>query len=320
VHDSQTILSYKEAMAISDRPRRLLVIGAGAVGIEFAYFYAVLGTKVIVVEALGQILPVEDEEVATALARSLTKLGIDIHTSSIVEKIEKMAGGGVKAMVVARAAAEGGDRKAEEVQVDRVLLAVGVRGNVEGLGLEEIGVKTDRGFIAVERPTYRTSVEGVYAIGDVVGPPMLAHKASAEGIACVERLAGIERPKTVDYDAIPGCTYCRPEVASVGLTEKQARERGEEFKVGRFPLKALGKARAAGETEGFVKVLVGRHGELVGAHLLGGDATDLVAELGLMKAAELTTDEALAAVHAHPTFAEAVKEALADATGEAIDI
>jgi len=207
-----------------------------------------------------------------------------------------------------------------EVGADRALLAVGVRGNVEGLGLEEVGVAVERGFIRVERPTYATSVAGVFAIGDVVGPPLLAHKASAEGIACVERMAQLAEAKTVDYGAIPGCTYCRPEVASVGLTERAAREAGHEITVGRFPLSANGKARAWGEAEGFVKVVLGRHGELVGAHLLGGDATDLVAELTLAKTAELTSDEILAAVHAHPTFAEAIKEAVAAAEGEAIDI
>jgi dihydrolipoamide dehydrogenase len=198
---------------------------------------------------------------------------------------------------------------------------VGVTGNVEGLGLEEVGVKIERGHIAVDRTTYRTSVDGIYAIGDVTGAPWLAHKASAEAIACIERIAGYSPVHAVNYGAIPGCTYCKPEVASVGMTERQAREAGHEVKVGRFPLKASGKARAVGDTEGFVKVVLdAKYGEILGAHLIGGDATDLVAELTLARTAELTAEEILSTVHAHPTMAEIIKEAVGDALGEAIDI
>jgi dihydrolipoamide dehydrogenase len=208
----------------------------------------------------------------------------------------------------------------QTLRADLALLAAGVRGNVEGLGLEECGVKVERGFISVARPSYRTAVENVFAIGDVIGPPMLAHKATAEGVACVERLAG-HAPPELRYDAIPGCTYCRPEVGSVGLTEKRAKEAGLKVRVGRFPFAASGKARAAGETAGFVKVLVGEeHGELLGAHVLGGASTDMIAELTLAMTAELTDDEILATVHAHPTFAEALKEAVAQARGAAIDV
>jgi dihydrolipoamide dehydrogenase len=318
-HDGDRVLSYREAMSLERQPASLVVIGAGAIGVEFAYFYSVLGTRIDLVEALPGVLPVEDEEVSRALAKSLgAREGFRVHVAHKVEKLEKSADA-VRVVISGSGASDKGER--QTLEAERALLAVGVVGNVEGMGLEEVGVKVERGFIAVDRKTYRTSVEGVYAIGDVVGPPMLAHKASAEGIACVERLAGHTPVRDVDYGTIPGCTYCRPEVASVGMTEKQAREAGREIKVGRFPLRASGKANAVGETEGFVKVVVdARYGEILGAHLVGGDATDLVAELTLARSAELTTDEILGAVHAHPTFAEAIKEAVGAALGEAIDI
>ena len=317
-HDGQSVISYREAMSLQQQPKSMVIIGAGAIGIEFAYFYAALGTKVTVLEALPNILPVEDEEVSGALRKSLEKQGIEIVTGAKLEKVDK--GRPVKVTV-------GG----KVIEADVCLLAAGVRGNVEGIGLEECGVKTDRGFIVVDRKSYRTSVENVYAFGDVIGPPMLAHKASAEGIACVEgislqpTLRSAQGPRhavhAVDYAAIPGCIYCRPEVASVGLTEKAAREKGLKFKVGRFPFKASGKAMAASETDGFVKVIVGeQHGELLGAHVLGGASTDMVATLTLAMTAELTSDEILSTVFAHPTFAEAIKEAVADAYGEAIDV
>jgi dihydrolipoamide dehydrogenase len=311
-HDGAAIISYREAMSLKKQPASIAIIGAGAIGIEFAYFYAMVGTKVTVIEALPSILPVEDEEVSTALKRSLEKQGIEILTGAKVAGVEKSAP--VKVSVTD---AQG---KARVIEADVCLLAAGVRGNVEGLGLEECGVKTERGFIPVDLKTYRTNVENVYAIGDVIGPPMLAHKASAEGIACVEGIAK-HAVHAVDYRAIPGCTYCRPEVASVGLTEKKAREQGLKFKVGRFPFKASGKAMAAAETEGFVKVLIGEpHGELLGAHVLGGASTDMVSTLTLAMTTELTSDEILSTVFAHPTFSEAIKEAVADAHGEAIDV
>jgi dihydrolipoamide dehydrogenase len=311
-HDGRAVISYKEAMALPTRPARLVIIGAGAIGVEFAYFYHTLGTKVTLLEALPQILPVEDEEIAAALRRRFERSGIEVLTGVKVESLDK--GPPVR---VAAVDAKGARRSFE---ADLCLLAVGVRGNVEGIGLEDCGVKVERGFIAVEPGSYRTSVENVYAIGDVIGPPMLAHKASAEGTACVERLAGAT-VHPVDYGAIPGCTYCRPEVASVGLTEKRAREAGLKFKVGRFPFSASGKARTASETDGLVKVLVGEpHGELLGAHVLGGAATDMIATLTLAKSAELTDQELLSTVFPHPTFSEALKEAIADAHGEAIDL
>jgi dihydrolipoamide dehydrogenase len=306
-HDGSAVISYREAMSLKKQPKSIIIIGAGAIGIEFAYFYAAVGTKVTVVEVLPHILPVEDEEVSVALKKTLEKQGMTILTGAKVEKLEK--GPPVKVTV-------GG----KVYEADVCLLAAGVRGNVEGIGLEECGIKVDRGFIAVDQKTYRTNVEHIFAIGDVLGPPMLAHKASAEGIACVEGIAN-HTVHAVDYQAIPGCTYCHPEVASVGLTEAKAKEKGLKYRVGRFPFKASGKAMAASETEGFVKVLVGaEHGELLGAHILGGASTDMVATLTMAMTAELTADEILSTVWAHPTYAEAIKEAVADAYGEAIDI
>ena len=306
-HDGKAIISYKEAMALKEQPKRIVIIGAGAIGVEFAYFYHAVGTEVVLLEALPTLLPVEDEEVSAALKKSFDKAGIESHVGAKVERVEK--GPPVKVHVTGIGALE----------CDVCLLAAGVRGNVEGLGLEEVGVKTERGFIVADLSTYKTSVENVYAIGDVIGPPMLAHKAMAEGVACVERLAGHTHP--VDYKAIPGCTYCHPEVASVGLTEKKARELGKKVKVGRFPFSASGKARAAGEPEGFVKVVIDeQHGEILGAHVIGGASTDMISTLTLAMTAELTSDEVRATVFAHPTFSEALKEAVEDAYGQAIDI
>lgn len=315
VPDGDRVISYREAMAQPSRPDSMIVIGAGAIGVEFAYFYSVMGTRIDLVEALPRVLPVEDEEISQFVARSLgARPGFKIHVGQKVERLEKDAGG-------VRVTITGPDGKSRTLQADKALVAVGVIGNIEGLGLEDVGVKTDRGFIVVDRRTYRTGVDGIYAIGDVIGAPMLAHKASAEGIACVEQIAGHSHVHHVDYRAIPGCTFCRPEVGSVGMTEKQARDAGHEVKVGRFPLRASGKAVAIGETEGFGKVVIdAKYGEILGAHFVGAGATDIVAELTLARTAELTSDEVLATVHAHPTLAEIVKEAVADAHGEAIDV
>jgi dihydrolipoyl dehydrogenase len=312
-HDGDRVLSYREAMNLPERPMTLAIVGAGAIGVEFAYFYSALGTSIALIEAEERILPVEDEEISKALTASFKKRGIEVLTGHRLLSADKRPSG----VTLQVADATGATRP---ISADRVLLAAGVRGNVEGMGLAEIGVTLDRGFIAVDRATYATSVDGLFAIGDVIGPPMLAHKASAEGIACVERMAGVQNLHTVDYDHIPGATFCHPEIASVGLTEQGARDAGHEVRVGRFPWAASGRAKASGDTEGFVKVVLGRHGELLGAHVIGGNATDLIAELGLAMSGELTSDEILSTVHAHPTFAEAVKEAVAAALGEAIDL
>jgi dihydrolipoamide dehydrogenase len=313
-HDGRRIISYREAMSLPVQPDRIVIIGAGAIGVEFAYFYNAVGTKVTLIEALPQLLPVEDTEVAAALERSFVKSGIEVLTSAKVSSVARQEIG-------VRVDAVDKNGAARAIEADVCLLAVGVRGNTDGFGLEALGVALDRGFIAVDRQTFATNVPGLYAIGDVVGPPMLAHKASAEGIACVEAIAGKRHHGRIDYDSIPGCTYARPEVASVGLTEKRAKELGLDYRVGRFPFKASGKAMAASETDGFVKVILGaKHGEVLGAHVIGGAATDMVATLTLAKTAELTSDELLSTIFAHPTFAEAIKESVADAYGEAIDI
>jgi dihydrolipoamide dehydrogenase len=313
-HDGKKILSYRDAMAPGEQPKRLVIIGAGAIGVEFAYFYHAVGTQVTIVEAMPHLLPVEDAEIAAVVERSFKKSGIEVLTGARVGGVDT-SGTGVRVAITDSAG------QARTLEGDACLLAVGVRGNSEGLGLEALGVKIERGFIQVDPKTYQTGMKGLYAFGDVIGGAMLAHKASAEGIACVEGIAGKGGHGAVDYTSIPGCTYCRPEVASVGLTEDKARAQGLDIKVGRFPFKASGKAMAASETDGLVKVIVGaKHGEILGAHVVGGAATDMVATLTLAKTAELTTDELLATVFAHPTFSEAIKEAVADAYGHAIDL
>jgi len=307
--DGQRIVTYKEAMLLDALPATMVVIGAGAIGIEFAYYFGTLGTKVTVVELLPQILPVEDEEIAGVLRKSLERRGVRILTGARVQAVEA---GGVRV-----AAADGQE---ELVPAERVLLAVGVQANTEGLGLEARGIATERGFIVSDPRTYETAAAGVYAIGDCRGGPLLAHKAMAEGVACVERIAGHETAG-VPYDAIPGCTYCQPQVASIGLTEKAARAAGRDFIVGRYPFAANGRSLAVGETEGLVKVLLDRRtGEVIGAHIVGHDASDLIAEMSLAKSGEQLARDVLHAVHAHPTLSEAVMEATAQALGESVHI
>jgi dihydrolipoamide dehydrogenase len=311
-HDGKQILSYKEAMNLPAQPKSILIIGAGAIGVEFATFYNACGTKVTLVEAMPQIVPAEDDEVANALAKIISKHGIEVIAGAKLATVEK--GPPVKAKLT--------DAKGQErvIEAEVCLLATGVRGNVEGIGLEEAGVQVERGFIKVDLKTYKTSAANVYAIGDVIGPPMLAHKAMGEGVACVEGIHG-KLEHAVNYGAIPGGTFCHPEVASVGLTEKKAKELGLKFKVGRFPFTANGRARASSATDGFVKVLVGEpHGELLGAHIIGGASTDMLATLTVAMSSELTADEILSSVFMHPTFAEAMKGAVEDAYGEAIDL
>jgi dihydrolipoamide dehydrogenase len=308
--DREKVISYFEAMSLTSVPKSLIVLGAGAIGVEFAYFYHTLGAQVTIVEMLDHILPIEDEEVSKELERSFRKRKITLKTKTRVQGIEK-TDAGVRVTVV-------GDKGEEVLEGDIALMAVGVQGNVENIGLEETGVELDRGYIKVDE-YYRTSVEGVYAIGDVVGPPWLAHVASAEGITCAEAIAG-RNPLPVNYDNIPGCTYCQPQVASVGLTEKKARELGYEIKVGKFPFTASGKAVAAGHTDGFVKMIYdAKYGELLGAHIIGAEATELIAEAALGRTLETTEHELLKTVHAHPTLSEALMEATAVAYGESVN-
>jgi dihydrolipoamide dehydrogenase len=306
-------------MTLPELPKELIVIGAGAIGIEFAYFYSVLGTKVTVIEMLDNILPVEDKEVSQTLEKSLKKRGIEIFTKAVVEKAEVLesipSGKGKKVKVTFN---YNGEKK--ELNADKVLNAIGVTGNVEGFGLEELGIELFRNHIKVNKSTYATNVKGIFAIGDVIGPPWLAHVASAEGIHCVERIKGLKPPDII-YENIPGCTYCQPQVASVGLTEQKAKEAGYEVKIGKFPFLASGKAFAVGEREGFVKYVVDtKYGEILGVHIIGSEATELIAEAALAKSMEATPESILKTVHAHPTLSESVMEAAGAVYGEAIHI
>jgi dihydrolipoamide dehydrogenase len=308
--DGKKVISYFEAMSLAERPDRLVVLGAGAIGVEFAYFYNALGTQVTLVEMMDHILPIEDEDVSKELERSFRKKKISMKTKSKVEGITT-DGKGVKVRI---STAKG----EETLEGDVALMAVGVQGNIENIGLEEAGVEIERGYIKVDE-YYRTNVPGVHAIGDVVGPPWLAHVASAEGITCIEAIAG-HHPQPIDYDNIPGCTYCQPQVASVGMTEKKARELGIELKIGKFPFSASGKAVAAGHPEGFVKLIFdGKYGELLGAHIIGAEATELIAEAALGRTFETTERELIKTVHAHPTMSEAIMEAAAAAYGESVN-
>jgi dihydrolipoamide dehydrogenase len=310
--DNKNIITYFEAMSLREQPKGLIVIGAGAIGIEFAYFYHVLGTKVTVIEMLDEILPIEDKEISQALAKSLKKRGINIFTKAIVEKAE-VKGNKVKVIVSVK-----GERI--ELSADKVLNAIGVVGNTENFGLEELGVEIYKNHIKVNKSTYETNVKGLYAIGDVIGPPWLAHVASAEGIHCIEKIKGLD-VTDIDYNRIPGCTFCQPQVASIGLTEEKARELGYEVKIGKFPFLASGKAFAIGEREGFVKLIFdARYGELLGAHIIGSEATEMIAELGMAKSLEATGHSIIKTIHAHPTLSESVMEAAAAAYGEVIHI
>lgn len=310
--DGEKVLTSRHALALREVPEKIVIIGAGAIGCEFGYFYNSFGAQVTMVEMLDHLLPLEDEEVSKELERSFKKQGIGFRLQSKVTGVDK-SGSGVRVKL------ENRDGEEEELETDKILVAVGVQGNVEDIGLEEVGVKVDRGQIQVDE-WYRTTAEGIYAIGDVIGPPWLAHVASHEGICCVEKIADAN-PHPVDYGNIPACTYCQPQVASVGLTEKKAREEGLEVNVGKFPFRVLGKARASGAIEGFVKLIFdARYGEMVGAHIIGEEATELIAELVTAKALETTYLELLKTVHAHPTLSEAVMEAAGAAYDEQIHL
>jgi len=309
--DGKKIIGYREAMTLDKQPKKMVVVGSGAIGIEFAYFYNAMGTEVTVVEFLPNVVPVEDEEISKQLERSLKKTGIKIMTSSEVTKVDT-SGEGVKATVKTS--------KGEEVlEADIVLSAVGIKTNIENIGLENVGIATDRDKILVN-DYYQTNIPGYYAIGDVTPGQALAHVASAEGILCVEKLADMH-VEPLDYGNIPGCTYCSPEIASVGLTEKQAVEKGYEIKVGKFPFSASGKASASGNKDGFVKVIFdAKYGEWLGCHMIGAGVTDMIAEAVVARKLETTGHEVLKAVHPHPTMSEAVMEAVAHAYGEVIHI
>lgn len=308
--DGKQVISYFEAMTLPDVPESMIVIGGGAIGVEFAYFYNAFGTKVTLLEMMQNIVPVEDKEISKLLESSFRKSGIEVLTEAQVTGVKTS-----KEVVVSVATREG----TKELKADIALMAIGVQGNIENIGLESFGVKVEKGWIQVD-DFGRTNVDGIYAIGDVAGPPWLAHVASREGIVCVENIAG-KNPQPIDYTTIPTCTYCQPQVASVGLTEEKAQEAGYEIRVGRFPFSANGKARAIGETEGLVKLIFdAKYGELVGAHILGSEATEMIAELCLGKTLETLASGIYGTVHAHPTLTEAIMEAAEDAYGHAIHI
>uniref|UniRef100_UPI00404A4108 dihydrolipoyl dehydrogenase n=1 Tax=Flavobacterium sp. TaxID=239 RepID=UPI00404A4108 len=309
--DGEKVIGYRKAMTLPTQPKSMIVVGSGAIGVEFAHFYNTMGTEVTIVEFMPNIVPVEDEDISKQMERSMKKAGVKIMTNSSVEKIDT-SGNGVKAFVKTA--------KGEEVlEADILLSAVGIKTNIENIGLEEVGIATDKDKILVN-DFYQTNVPGYYAIGDVTPGQALAHVASAEGILLVEKLAGLH-VEPLDYGNIPGCTYATPEIASVGMTEKQAKEKGYEIKVGKFPFSASGKAKAAGTPDGFVKVIFdAKYGEWLGCHMIGAGVTDMIAEAVVARKLETTGHEILKAVHPHPTMSEAVMEAVAEAYGEVIHL
>ena len=309
--DGKKVIGYRQAMTLKKQPKKMIVVGSGAIGVEFAYFYNSMGTEVTVVEYLPNIVPVEDEEVSKQLERSFKKSGINVMTSAEVTQVDTSSKG-VKATIKTK--------KGEEViEADIVLSAVGIKTNIENIGLEDVGIAVDRDKILVN-DYYQTNIPGYYAIGDVTPGQALAHVASAEGILCVEKIAGMH-VDAIDYGNIPGCTYCSPEIASVGLTEKQAKEKGYDVKVGKFPFSASGKASAGGNKDGFVKVIFdAKYGEWLGCHMIGAGVTDMIAEAVLGRKLETTGHEVLKTIHPHPTMSEAVMEAVADAYDEVIHL
>jgi dihydrolipoamide dehydrogenase len=304
-------VGYRQAMVLEKQPKSMVVVGSGAIGVEFAYFYNAMGTKVTIVEYMPNVVPVEDEEISKQLEKSFKKSGIDVLTNSSVEAVDTSGEG-----CVVKIKTQKGE---ETISCDVVLSAVGVATNLEGIGLEETGVKVEKGRVVVDE-FYRTNVPGVYAIGDIVMGPALAHVASAEGIICVEKIAG-HHPEPLNYKNLPGCTYCAPEIASVGLTEKQAREQGIDIKIGKFPFSASGKASAGGVKDGFVKVIFdAKYGEWLGAHMIGANVTEMIAEVVVARKLETTGHEIIKSVHPHPTMSEAIMEAAAAAYDEVIHL
>ena len=309
--DGKKVIGYRQAMNLPKQPESIIIVGSGAIGVEFGYFYNAIGTKVTIVEFLPNVVPLEDEDVSKLFERSLKKSKIKVMTNASVTKVDT-SGKGVKATVVSK--------KGEQIlEADIVLSAVGIKSNIENIGLEDVGIVTDKDKVLVN-DFYQTNLPGYYAIGDIVPGPALAHVASAEGITCVEKIAGLN-PEPIDYGNIPGCTYASPEIASVGLTEKQAIEKGFDIKVGKFPFSASGKAAAAGTKEGFVKVIFdAKYGEWLGCHMIGAGVTDMIAEAVLGRKLETTGHEVLKAIHPHPTMSEAVMEATAAAYDEVIHL
>ncbi len=309
--DGKKVIGYREAMNLPEQPEKMIVVGSGAIGVEFAHFYNAMGTQVTIVEFLPNLVPLEDVDVSKQFERSFKKSKIKVMTNSSVESVDT-SGVGVKAVVKTK--------KGEEIlEADILLSAIGIKSNIENIGLEDVGIVTDNDKILVN-DFYQTNIPGYYAIGDVVPGPALAHVASAEGITCVEKIAGIHTDK-IDYGNIPACTYASPEIASVGMTEEKAKEEGYELKIGKFPFSASGKAQAAGTPDGFVKVIFdAKYGEWLGCHMIGAGVTDMIAEAVLGRKLETTGHEVLKAIHPHPTMSEAVMEAVADAYDEVIHL
>lgn len=309
--DGKKVIGYRQAMTLPEQPKSIIVVGSGAIGVEFAHFYNSMGTQVTIVEFMPNIVPVEDEDISKQMERSMKKAGITIMTNASVEKVDT-SGNGVKATVKTA--------KGEEIlEADIVLSAVGIKSNIENIGLEEVGIATDRDKVLVNK-YYETNIPGYFAIGDIVPGQALAHVASAEGILCVEKIAGLH-VEPLDYGNVPGCTYATPEIASVGLTEKQAKEKGYELKIGKFPFSASGKAQASGTPDGFVKVIFdAKYGEWLGCHMIGAGVTDMIAEAVVARKLETTGHEIIKSIHPHPTMSEAIMEAAAAAYDEVIHL
>ena len=309
--DGIKIISSKQAMSLENIPESMIVIGAGAIGVEFAYFYHVFGCQVTILEMLPNLLPIEDQEISDVLLRSFKKYRMKIHTNSMVKNIS-LENNEVKVKIES-------DGQLSELKAEVALMAIGVQGNSENLGVEELGIEVERSYIKVN-DSFQTKIENVYAIGDIIGPPWLAHVASAEGINCIEKIAGLD-VQPIDYTSIPGCTYCHPQVASIGLTEEKAREQGFELKIGKFPFVASGKSIALGERDGVVKLIFdSATNKLLGAHIIHAEATELIGELAVIKSTGVTAHELIKTIHAHPTLSEAIMEAAAAAYGEAIHV
>ena len=309
--DGKKIIGYREALILDKRPQSMVIVGSGAIGVEFAYFYNTIGTDVTIVEFLPRLVPIEDVDVSKQLERSFKKAGMSIMLNSEVTAVDTK---GKKCKVTVKTT-----KGEEKIECDIVLSAVGVSTNIEDIGIEDVGVAIDKGLVVVD-DYYSTNISGVYAIGDIVKGPALAHVASAEGIICVEKISGLD-PEPLDYNNLPGCTYCSPEIASVGYTEQAARDAGYDIKVGKFPFSASGKASAAGAKEGFVKVIFdAKYGEWLGAHFIGANVTEMIAEVVAARKLETTGHEIIKSVHPHPTMSEAVMEAAAAAYGEVIHI
>lgn len=309
--DGKKVISSKEAMVLERMPESMIVIGAGAIGIEFAYFYYTLGCNVTIVEMMPSILPIEDKEITDVLYRSFKKSKINIHTNSMVKQVVS-ENNNVKVIIDS-------DGVTKEIGAEVALMAIGVQGNFEGVGLDDLGIVVEKSYIKVNE-SFQTNLDNIYAIGDIIGPPWLAHVASAEGIHCVERIAGLT-VHPINYENIPGCTYCHPQIASIGLTEEKAQAKGFELKIGRFPFIASGKSLALGERDGLVKLIFdAKTDKLLGAHIIHAEATELIGELAVIKSNGITAHEIINTIHAHPTLSEAIMEAAAAAYGEAIHV